>query len=66
MKILAQHTRFALQKDNTTIVGGAGDKAAIASRVEQIREQLKVATSQFDKDKLQERLAKMSGRGGCH
>ena len=52
-----------ITKDNTTIVGGAGDKAAIASRVEQIREQLKVATSQFDKDKLQERLAKMSGGG---
>ena len=50
-----------ITKDNTTIVGGAGDKAAIASRVEQIREQLKVATSQFDRDKLQERLAKMSG-----
>lgn len=50
-----------ITKDNTTIVGGAGDKVAIASRVEQIREQLKVATSQFDKDKLQERLAKMSG-----
>lgn len=50
-----------ITKDNTTIVGGAGDKAAIASRVEQIREQLKVATSQFDKDKLQERLAKISG-----
>lgn len=50
-----------ITKDNTTIVGGAGDKAVIASRVEQIREQLKVATSQFDKDKLQERLAKMSG-----
>ena len=50
-----------ITKDNTTIVGGAGDKAAIASRVEQIREQLKVATSQFDKDKLQERLAKMAG-----
>ena len=50
-----------ITKDNTTIVGGAGDKAAIASRVEQIREQLKVATSQVDKDKLQERLAKMSG-----
>lgn len=50
-----------ITKDNTTIVGGAGDKAAIASRVEQIREQLKAATSQFDKDKLQERLAKMSG-----
>lgn len=55
----AHQVRIA--KDNTTIVGGAGDKAAIASRVEQIREQLKVATSQFDKDKLQERLAKMSG-----
>ena len=50
-----------ITKDNTTIVGGAGDKAAIASRVEQIREQLKVANSQFDKDKLQERLATMSG-----
>ena len=50
-----------ITKDNTTIVGGAGDKAAIASRVEQIRAQLKVATSQIDKDKLQERLAKMSG-----
>ena len=50
-----------ITKDNTTIVGGAGDKAAIASRVEQIREQLEVGTSQFDKDKLQERLAKMSG-----
>lgn len=53
--------QIRITKDNTTIVGGAGDKAAIASRVEQIREQLKVATSQFDKDKLQERLAKMSG-----
>lgn len=53
--------QVCITKDNTTIVGGAGDKAAIASRVEQIREQLKVATSQFDKDKLQERLAKMSG-----
>lgn len=50
-----------ITKDNTTIVGGAGDKAAINARVEQIREQYKEATSQFDKDKLQERLAKMSG-----
>lgn len=53
--------QIRITKDNTTIVGGAGDKAAIASRVEQIREQYKEATSQFDKDKLQERLAKMSG-----
>lgn len=50
-----------ITKDNTTIVGGAGDKAAINGRVDQIREQYKEATSQFDKDKLQERLAKMSG-----
>lgn len=53
--------QIRITKDNTTIVGGNGDKAAIASRVEQIREQYKEATSQFDKDKLQERLAKMSG-----
>ena len=50
-----------ITKDNTTIVGGAGDKATINARVDQIREQYKEATSQFDKDKLQERLAKMSG-----
>ena len=50
-----------ITKDNTTIVGGAGDKDAIKHRVEQIREQYKEAVSQFDKDKLQERLAKMSG-----
>ena len=53
--------QIRITKENTTIVGGAGDKAAIASRVEQIREQYKEATSQFDKDKFQERLAKMSG-----
>ncbi len=50
-----------ITKDNTTIVGGAGDKDEIKHRVDQIREQYKEATSQFDKDKLQERLAKMSG-----
>ncbi len=50
-----------ITKDNTTIVDGAGDKAAIRQRVDQIREQYKDATSQFDKDKLQERLAKMGG-----
>lgn len=61
IKDLGTAHQVRITKDNTTIVGGAGDKAAIASRVEQIREQLKVATSQFDKDKLQERLAKMSG-----
>ena len=53
--------QIRITKDNTTIVGGAGDKDQIAARVAQIREQYKEATSQFDKDKLQERLAKMSG-----
>ncbi|MDY4540432.1 MAG: chaperonin GroEL [Allisonella histaminiformans] len=50
-----------ITKDNTVIVGGAGDKALIAQRVSQIREQMANTTSQFDKDKLQERLAKLSG-----
>ena len=50
-----------ITKDNTGIVGGAGDKALIAQRVSQIREQMANTTSQFDKDKLQERLAKLSG-----
>lgn len=50
-----------ITKDNTVIVGGAGDKALIAQRVSQIREQMANTTSQFDRDKLQERLAKLSG-----
>lgn len=50
-----------ITKDNTTIIGGEGDAELIKQRVEQIREQFKNATSQFDKDKLQERLAKLAG-----
>lgn len=50
-----------ITKDNTVIVGGAGDKEAIKQRTAQIREQIAVSASQFDKDKLQERLAKLSG-----
>ena len=50
-----------ITKDNTVIVGGAGDKEANKQRTAQIREQIAVSTSQFDKDKLQERLAKLSG-----
>ncbi|MCR5176697.1 MAG: chaperonin GroEL [Anaerovibrio sp.] len=48
-------------KENTTIVDGMGDKSAIASRVEQIKKQIADTTSDFDKEKLQERLAKLSG-----
>ena len=50
-----------VQKENTVIVDGAGDKDAIAGRVSQIRGQIDETTSEFDKEKLQERLAKMAG-----
>ena len=50
-----------IQKENTIIVDGAGDKAAIADRVAQIRRELEASTSDFDKEKLQERLAKLAG-----
>ncbi|PIY68728.1 chaperonin GroEL [Candidatus Roizmanbacteria bacterium CG_4_10_14_0_8_um_filter_39_9] len=48
-------------KENTSIIGGKGDKKAIAGRVEQIKREILVSTSEFDKEKLQERLAKLSG-----
>jgi chaperonin GroEL len=48
-------------KENTTIVDGAGDKAQISARVEQIKKQIAETTSDFDKEKLQERLAKLAG-----
>ncbi|MEY4723372.1 MAG: chaperonin GroEL [Candidatus Parcubacteria bacterium] len=51
-------------KENTTIVDGAGDKAAIADRVAQIKKELESSDSEFDKEKLQERLAKLSGGVG--
>ncbi len=50
-----------IDKDNTIIVGGNGDKEAIAARVNQIKAQLEATTSDYDKEKLQERLAKLSG-----
>lgn len=50
-----------VQKENTVIVDGEGDPAAIAGRISQIRAQLSETTSEFDKEKLQERLAKLSG-----
>jgi chaperonin GroEL len=53
--------RIIVTKENTTIVGGAGDSGKIAARVNQIRVQLEETTSEFDKEKLQERLAKLAG-----
>jgi chaperonin GroEL len=50
-----------IDKDNTTIVDGAGTKAAIEGRVKQIRAQIEETTSDYDREKLQERLAKIIG-----
>jgi len=52
---------ISIDKDNTTIVGGKGKKAEIVSRVNQIKAQLESTTSDYDKEKLQERLAKLAG-----
>ena len=61
MEMLGSARQVKVTKETTTIVDGAGDKQAIADRVAQIRAQLEAATSEFDREKLQERLAKMSG-----
>lgn len=53
--------RVVITKDNTTIIDGAGEQAGIDSRVKQIRQQIEEATSDYDKEKLQERLAKLAG-----
>ena len=58
---LGQANKVTVTKDSTTIVDGAGAKEAIAERVDQIKQAIDKATSDFDKEKLQERLAKLSG-----
>ncbi|GIO67919.1 chaperonin GroEL [Paenibacillus cookii] len=58
---LGNARQVRVTKENTTIVDGAGDKADINARVNQIRAQLEETTSEFDKEKLQERLAKLAG-----
>ena len=58
---LGQAKRVVVDKDNTTIVDGAGKKEQIEARVKQLREQVKTTTSDYDKEKLQERLAKLVG-----
>ena len=54
-------SQVRVTKDMTTIVDGGGDKQAVADRIASIRAQIPATTSQFDKEKLQERLAKLSG-----
>lgn len=58
---LGRAERVVIDKDNTTIVGGKGKKNDITARVNQIKAQIDVTTSDYDKEKLQERLAKLSG-----
>jgi chaperonin GroEL len=58
---LGRCKRIVIDKDNTTIVGGAGKKDAIQARIGQIRAQIEETTSDYDREKLQERLAKLAG-----
>jgi len=59
--MLGKAEKVTISKENTTIVGGAGDKAAIKERVESIRKQIETSTSDYDKEKLKERLGKLAG-----
>ena len=61
LDMLGRARQVKVTKENTTIVDGAGDAAAIKDRVGQIRNQIAVTTSDYDKEKLQERLAKLAG-----
>jgi len=61
IEMLGTCDKITVSKDNTTIVNGAGDKQAIQERINQIKSEIKNTTSDYDKEKLQERLAKLSG-----
>src|ERR1041385_1339748 len=61
LSYLGQAASITIDKDNTTVVGGKGKKEDITARVNQIKAQIDVTTSDYDKEKLQERLAKLSG-----
>ncbi len=61
MDMLGNAKKVTISKENTTIVDGAGDKAEIEARVAQIRTQIEETTSDYDKEKLQERVAKLAG-----
>ncbi len=58
---LGHAARVVVDRDHTTIIGGKGDKAAIAGRCQELRKQIADATSDYDREKLEERLAKLSG-----
>ena len=61
INMLGRAKRMTIDKENTTIVGGAGKKADIQARIAQIKAQIEETTSDYDREKLQERLAKLAG-----
>jgi chaperonin GroEL len=61
LEMLGTTEKIVIDKDNTTIVNGAGNKKSISARVNQIKTQIETTTSDYDKEKLQERLAKLAG-----
>jgi len=72
LKDLGTAKRITVDKDNTTIIDGGGNRKTLEGRVKQIRAQIEETTSDYDREKLQERLAKLIGGGGryqcwsCH
>lgn len=64
LEMLGRARRIISTKENTTVVEGKGEKSEIDKRISQIRKEMEVSTSEFDKEKLQERLAKLSGGVG--
>ena len=61
LDMLGQAEKISIDKENTIIVNGAGEKAMIEARVGQIKKQIENTTSDYDREKLQERLAKLAG-----
>ncbi len=61
LNMLGKAEKISIDKENTTIVNGAGEKSQIEARINQIKAQIEVTTSDYDKEKLQERLAKLAG-----
>lgn len=61
LDMLGQAKRIEIDKENTTIIDGVGDASAIENRVKEVRTQIETATSDYDKEKLQERIAKLAG-----
>ena len=61
LDILGEAEKMTIEKDNTTIVSGKGAKEDIEARISQIKAQIETTTSDYDKEKLQERLAKLAG-----